>query len=140
VEAKGLERAVAESSSLRKKRKKRIESSIKKRSRIKTHLTLPQQTEQLSTSHKVHHHVQVLGVAERSPEVDEERMSNPDEHLSFRVGVLDLLHSNDLLLPEDLHGVEPSVVTRFDEMDSTEGSGSEAGESEARTDEMGRKG
>jgi len=53
-------------------------------------------------------------------------MSNPDEHLSFRVGVFDLLHSNDFVLPENLDGVEPSVVTRFDEMNSTKGSSSEA--------------
>lgn len=53
-------------------------------------------------------------------------MSHPDEHLSFRVGVLDLLHSNDFFLAEDLDGVEPSVVTRFDEVHSTERTGSEA--------------
>jgi hypothetical protein len=91
-----------------------------------TNLTLPEQTEELSTGDKVHDHVQVLRVGERAPEVDEEGMTDPDEHLSLRVCVLDLLHPDDFLLAEDFDGIVARVVPGLDEVDSTEGPGTES--------------
>lgn len=71
----------------------------------KTDLTLPQQTEQLSASDKVHDHVEVLRVLERAPQVDEERVAHALEHLALRVGVLHLLHLDNPLLRKDLDRV-----------------------------------
>ena len=85
-----------------------------------TNLRLSQQTEQLSSSDKVHDHIQIVHILERSPQVDQEWVSDPDQHLSLRVGVLDLLHLDDFLLVQDLHGVEPTVVLGADEVDSAE--------------------
>lgn len=75
-----------------------------------SHLTLAQQTKELASSHKIHHHVQVVDVLERSPEVDEERVSYPDQHFSFRIGVLNLLHLDHFLFVEDFDSVESAVV------------------------------
>lgn len=60
----------------------------------------------------------------RPPEIDQERMSDADEHLPLRVCVFDLFHPDDLFLVEDLDRVESPVVLRPDEMDTAKRTGS----------------
>jgi hypothetical protein len=90
-----------------------------------THLRLAQQREEFAAGDKVHDHVEIARVGKRAPEVDEERVPDTDEHLALRVGVLDLLHADNLLLAEHLDGVEAAVVARLDEMDAAERAGAE---------------
>lgn len=99
-------------------------------------MALAEKTEQLSACDKVHDHVQVADVLEGAPEVDEEWVTDADEHLTLRVGVLDLLHLDDLFLVEDLDGVESTVVARADQVDTTKRASAEAETSESR----GRRG
>lgn len=82
------------------------------------HLTLPEQTEKLSARDEIHDHVEIVDVLESAPEVDEEWVPNTDEHLTLRVGVLDLLHLNNFLLVEDLDRVETTVMLGSDEMNT----------------------
>jgi hypothetical protein len=91
-----------------------------------THLTLSQQAKQFTTGHEIHHHVQVVHVAKRSPQIDQERMSYPNKHLPFRVCMLDLLHADDFFLVEDLDGVESAIVSGSNEVYTTEGARSKA--------------
>ncbi len=83
-------------------------------SKDNTHLTLPEQAEQLSTRHKVHDHVKVVDVLESAPEVDEEWVPHTNEHLALRVGVLYLLHLDDLLLVENLDRIKATIVLGTD--------------------------
>jgi hypothetical protein len=46
----------------------------------------------------------------RPPKVDQERVSDADEHFPLRVCVFDLFHPDDLFLVEDLDRVESTVV------------------------------
>ena len=52
-------------------------------------------------------------------------MLDSAEHLALVVRVLDLLHLDDLLLLQDLDGVEALVVLALDEVDATERAGTE---------------
>ena len=88
-----------------------------------THLRFAQQAEQLSAFHKIHHHVQVFRILERPPQRDEERMLHFLEHSPFIVGVLDLLHLDDLLLFEHFHRIIPMVVIRLYQVHSAEAPG-----------------
>lgn len=90
-----------------------------------TNLTLAKKGEELAARDEIHHHVEVLRVLERAPEVDEERVSYPLEHLSLRVGMLDLLHLDDAFFRENLDRVRAVVVLRADEVDATERTGTE---------------
>lgn len=94
---------------------------------VDTHLALSQQAEQLTASHKVHYHVEVVGILERAPQVDEERVSDTDKHLSLRVGVLHLLHLDNLLLVENLNGIEPTVVLGPYKVDTAKGASTQTG-------------
>lgn len=93
---------------------------------IWTHLRLAQQTEELTTLDKVHDHVQVLGVLESTPERDQERMLDLLQHATLVVGVLDLLHLDDLLLFEHLDGVEALVMLGLDQVDTSETAGTKS--------------
>lgn len=46
-------------------------------------------------------------------------MSYANEHFPLRIGMLNLLHPNDLLLVEHLDSVEPPVMLRSNEMNTT---------------------
>jgi len=74
------------------------------------HLALSEQAEQLSSCDEIHDHVEVVDILEGAPKVHKERVSDTDEHLPLRVGVLHLLHLDDLLLVEDLDRIETRVV------------------------------
>ena len=89
------------------------------------HLRLPQQAEELTALDKVHDHVQVLGVLEGAPERDEEGVLDLLQHAALVVGVLDLLHLDDLRLLEHLDGVEALVVLGLHEVDAPEAAGAE---------------
>lgn len=52
-------------------------------------------------------------------------MAYDGEDGSFRVGVFDLFHFDDLFFAEDFDGVEAVVVTRANEMNTAEGAGAE---------------
>lgn len=88
-------------------------------------LGLAQQTKQLAALDKVHDHVEVLGVLEGAPEGDEEGVLDLLQHAALVVGVLDLLHLDDLGLFEHLDGVEALVVLALDEVDAAEAAGAE---------------
>ena len=88
-------------------------------------LGLAQQTEQLAALDKVHDHVQVLGVLEGAPQGDEERVLDLLQHAALVVGVLDLLHLDDLGLFQHLDGVEALVVLALDEVHASKGAGAE---------------
>lgn len=90
------------------------------------YLRLAQQTEKLSALDKVHDHVEVLGVLERSPERDQEWVLDLLQHATFVIGVLDLLHLDHLGFLEHLDGIEALIVLGLDEMDTTEASGSQS--------------
>lgn len=90
------------------------------------YLTLSQQAKQFTTGNEIHDHVQVVDIAKRAPQVDQKRMSHPDEHLPFRVGMLDLLHAHDLFLVEDLDGVEATVVPGSNQVNAAKGARAEA--------------
>ena len=75
-----------------------------------THVRSPQEREELAAGHKVHDHVQICGVLECAPEIDDERMLHRLEHHLFVAGVRLLLHAHDLFLAQHLDGVEPQVV------------------------------
>lgn len=87
-----------------------------------------QQRKQLTTLDKVHDHVEVLPVLKGTPEGDEERVLDVAEHAALVVGVLDLLHLDDLGLFQDLDGVESLVVLGLDEVNSAETTGAESSE------------
>jgi hypothetical protein len=88
-------------------------------------LRLAQQAEQLAALNKVHDHVQVLRVLERAPQGDEEGVLDLLQHAALVVGVLDLLHLDDLGLLEHFDGVEALVVLALDEVHATEAAGAE---------------
>lgn len=83
-------------------------------------LGLAQQTKQLAALDKVHDHVQVLAVLEGAPQGDEEGVLDLLQHAALVVGVLDLLHLDDLRLLEHLDGVEALVVLGLHEMHAPE--------------------
>ena len=61
-------------------------------------------------------------------------MSNAHEHLPLRVGVLYLLHLDDLVFVENLDGIESAVVFGADKMHTSKGSGSQpVGQSPTRS-------
>jgi len=91
-----------------------------------TNLALSQETEKFPSRHKVHYHVQVVDIVESSPQIYQKWMSYSNKHLPLRVGVLDLLHPDDLLLVEHLDGIEPSVMLGSNEMNTTERTRSES--------------
>ena len=91
----------------------------------RTNLRLAQQTEKLTTLDEVHYHVQVLRVLECAPERDQEGMLDLLQHATLVVGVLDLLHLDNLLLFEDLDGIEALVMLGLDKMDTSETAGSQ---------------
>lgn len=84
------------------------------------YLGFSQKAEKLSTFNKVHDHVQIFGVGESAPEGDEERMLDTGKHASLVVGMLHLLHLDDLCFLEDLDSVEALIVLGLDKMDPTE--------------------
>lgn len=90
------------------------------RSRRATHLRFPQQAKQLTALDKVHDHVQVLRVGKGAPEGDEEGVFDAGEHAPLVVGVLDLLHLDNLSLFQHLDGVEALVVLGLDEVHTAE--------------------
>jgi hypothetical protein len=63
---------------------------------------------------------------ESAPEIDKEWVTDANEHLTLGIGVLDLLHLDDLFFVEDLDGVESTVVARADQVDTTKRTGAEA--------------
>ena len=71
-----------------------------------TNLALPQERKQLAALDKVHYHVQILRILEGTPQGDQERMLDLLQHPPLVVGVFDLLHLDDLLLFQDLDGIE----------------------------------
>lgn len=77
-----------------------------------THLTFTKKAKKFTSCHKVHNHIQVIYILEGSPEIDEKWVSNPYQHLSFRIGVFNLLHLDNLLLVQNLNGIETAVVAR----------------------------
>jgi hypothetical protein len=88
-------------------------------------LGLAQQTKQLPALDKVHDHVQVLRILKGAPESNQERMLDLLEHAALVVGVLDLLHLDDLRLLEHLDGIEALVVFGLHEMHAPEAAGAE---------------
>jgi hypothetical protein len=88
-------------------------------------LGLAQQTKQLAALDKVHDHVQVLAVLEGAPQGDEEGVLDLLQHAALVVGVLDLLHFNDLRLLEHLDSIEALVVLGLDEVHAPEAAGAE---------------
>jgi hypothetical protein len=105
-----------------------------------TNLTLAKEGEELAARDEVHDHVQVLRVLKRPPQVDQERVSYSLEHLTFRVGVLDLLHLDNALLRENLDRIRAVVVLRTDEMDTTEGTGTEGADEGEVAESVARRG
>lgn len=93
---------------------------VRPEARTSTHLALPEQAEELAACHKVHDHVEVVDVLEGSPQVHKERVTNTDQHLSLRVGVLDLLHLDYLFLAQNLYSIESAVVLGTNKVDTTE--------------------
>ena len=90
-----------------------------------TYLRLSQQTKQLASFHKIHDHVEVLGVLEGAPQGDEEGVLDLLQHAALVVGVLDLLHLDDLGLLQHLDGIEALVVLGLDKVDAAEAAGAE---------------
>lgn len=90
-----------------------------------TYLRFPEQTEKLTTLNEVHDHVQVLGVLESTPKSDEEGVLDLLEHPPLIIGVLNLLHLDDLGLFQHLHSVETLVVLGLHKVDSAEAAGTE---------------
>lgn len=88
-------------------------------------LGLAQQTEQLAALDKVHDHVQVLAVLEGAPQGDEEGVLDLLQHATLVVGVLDLLHLDDLRLLQHLDGIEALVVLALHEMHTPEAASAE---------------
>lgn len=75
-----------------------------------TYLTFTKKAKEFTSCHEVHDHIQVIHILKGSPEVDEKWVSNPHQHLSFRIGVFNLLHLDNLLLVQNLNGIEATVV------------------------------
>jgi hypothetical protein len=92
---------------------------------VREALRLAQQAEQLAALDKVHDHVQVLGVLEGAPQGDQERVLDLLQHAALVVGVLDLLHLDDLGLLQHLDGVEALVVLALHEVHAAEAAGAE---------------
>lgn len=90
-----------------------------------TYLRLSQQTKQLASFDKVHDHVEVLGILEGSPQGDEEGVLDLLQHAPLIVGVLDLLHLDDLGLLQHLDGIKALVVLGLDEVDAAEAASTE---------------
>lgn len=88
-------------------------------------LGLAQQAEELAALDKVHDHVEVLCVLEGAPQGDEEGVLDLLQHAALVVGVLDLLHLDDLGLLQDLDGVEALVVLGLDQVDAAKAAGAE---------------
>lgn len=97
--------------------------SIKLGYRIGKALGLAQQTEELATLDKVHDHVKVLCVLESTPEGDEKGVLDTRQHAALVVSVLDLLHFDNLLLFEHLHGIVARIVARLHQVDTTKAAG-----------------
>lgn len=93
--------------------------------RIGKALALAQQAKQLAALDKVHDHVQILRVLKGAPERDEERVLDLLQHAALVVGVLDLLHLDDLRLLQHFDGVEALVVLALHEVDAPEAAGAE---------------
>jgi hypothetical protein len=79
-----------------------------------THLRLAEQAEELTTLNEVHHHVEALRILEGTPQRDAEGLFDSPQHPPLIIGMLNLLHFHDLLLLQDLNGVEPLIVFRLD--------------------------
>lgn len=91
-----------------------------------TNLALSEQAEKLSTCHKVHDHVEVVDVLECSPQVDKEGVPDADQHLSFRICVLNLLHLDNLFLIENLDSIESAIVFGANKMNTPKGASTES--------------
>jgi len=87
-----------------------------------TYLGFPQQTEQLASLDKIHHHVQVLVVLKGSPQRDQEGVFYFLQHLPLIVGVFDLFHFDHLSFLQNLDRIEAQIVSRLNQMDTTEAS------------------
>lgn len=92
---------------------------------ISTNLGFAQQTEQLTALNKVHDHVQILGILEGAPKSDEEGMLYFLQHAALVVGVLDLLHLDNLSLFEHLDGIETLVMLGLYQVDTAETAGTQ---------------
>ena len=86
-----------------------------------SYLRLSEQAEQLTAFNKVHDHVQILRILPCSPQCNEEWMSAPLQHLALIVGMLDLLHLDNLRLLQHLDGVVPLIMLGLHQVDSAEG-------------------
>lgn len=78
-----------------------------------TYSRLSQQGEQLSAFDKIHDHVEISPILEGTPKGDQEWMLYIAEHTPFIVGMLNLLHLDNLGLLEHLDGIKPLVVLRL---------------------------
>lgn len=85
-----------------------------------TYLRLSQQTKQLTTFHKVHNHVQVLRIRVCTPQRDQEWMLDFRQHSPFIIGMLNLLHLDNLLFLQHLDSIESLVMLRLSHVNTAE--------------------
>jgi len=82
-------------------------------------LGLAQEREELSALYVIHDHEQVVTVLESAPHSDDEGVLGEFEHTALVIGMFDLLHIDDALLLQRLHGIKPAVMNGTCQVDTS---------------------